>query len=100
MSEFYSSTDHFVVLPAIMLALFGCAVMLFEPLFRLEGTRRLLLLWIAMAGLAFTGWALAMQQRAIAGGAQFTAFNNSLVLDGFSMLFNWVFLFSAAIVLL
>ena len=30
MSEFYTSTDHFVLLPALLLALFGCATLLFD----------------------------------------------------------------------
>ena len=30
MGQFYTSTDHFVLLPAIMLALFGCAILLFD----------------------------------------------------------------------
>ena len=30
MSQYYTATDHFVLLPAIMLALFGCAVLLFD----------------------------------------------------------------------
>ena len=30
MNQFYTSTDHFVLVPAIMLALFGCAILLFD----------------------------------------------------------------------
>ena len=30
MSQFYTATDHFVLMPAIMLALFGCAILLFD----------------------------------------------------------------------
>lgn len=100
MSEYYNSTDHFVLLPAIMLALFGCAVMLFDGMFGPEGKQRRLLLWVSLAGLGFTAWALWNQQVAVAGGAQYTAFKGTLVLDGFAMLFNWIFLVCAAIVLL
>ena len=28
--SFYTSTDHFTIVPAIMLALFGCAILLFD----------------------------------------------------------------------
>jgi NADH-quinone oxidoreductase subunit N len=100
MSEFYTSTDHFVVLPAIMLALFGCAVMLFEFLLGDDPKQRRWLLLIALSGLAFTARALWMQQSAIAGGMRMTAFKESLVLDGFSLLFNWIFLFCSMIVIL
>ncbi len=100
MSEFYTSTDHFVVLPAIMLALFGCAVMLFEFLLSNDQKQRRWLLLIALGGLAFTARSLWMQQTAIAGGMRITAFKESLVLDGFSLLFNWIFLFCSVIVIL
>ena len=30
MSEFYTATDHFTIIPALMLALFGCAILLID----------------------------------------------------------------------
>ena len=30
MSQFYTATDHFTIIPAVMLALFGCAILLFD----------------------------------------------------------------------
>ncbi len=100
MSEYYTSTDHFVLLPAIMLALFGCAVLLFEFLLGQTDKQRRWLLALALAGLAFTGRALWMQQSAVATGMQFSAFKGTLVLDNFSLLFNWIFLICSAIVIL
>jgi NADH-quinone oxidoreductase subunit N len=100
MSEYYTSNDHFVLLPAIMLALFGCAVMLFEFLLGKVERQRLWLLGLALVGLGFTGRALWMQQSAVSSGMQFTAFNGTLVVDGFAMLFNWLFLICSFIVLL
>ncbi len=100
MSEFYTSTDHFVLLPAILLALFGCAVMLFEFLLGRDAKSRLWLLALSLAGLGFTARALWVQQSAVSGGLVLTAFKGTLVVDGFSMLFNWIFLFAAFIVLL
>jgi NADH-quinone oxidoreductase subunit N len=100
MSEFYTSTDHFVLLPAIMLALFGCAVMLFEFLLGEDPKQRRWLLAIAFLGLIFTARALWSQQVAVSGGMRLTAFRDTLVLDGFSLLFNWIFLACSAIVLL
>jgi NADH-quinone oxidoreductase subunit N len=100
MSEYYTSTDHFVLLPAIMLALFGCAVMLFEFLIGHTDKQRRWLLALTLAGLAFTGRALWMQQSAVGSGMQFTAFRGTLVVDGFSLLFNWIFLICSAIVIL
>jgi NADH-quinone oxidoreductase subunit N len=100
MSELYTSTDHFVLLPAIMLALFGCAVMLFEFLLGDDPKQRRWLLLVALGGLAFTARALWMQQSAIAGGMRITAFKETLVLDGFALLFNWIFLVCSTIVIL
>jgi NADH-quinone oxidoreductase subunit N len=100
MSEFYTSLDHFVLLPAIMLALFGCAVMLFEFLLSPGAQQRRWLLALAFIGLGFTGRALWMQQAAVNQGASFGAFHGAMVVDGFSLLFNWIFLAASAIVLL
>ena len=100
MSEYYTSTDHFVLLPAIMLALFGCAVLLFEFLVGSGAKQRRWLLALGLVGLAFTGRALWMQQSALNAGAQLSAFKGALLVDGFSLLFNWIFLATSAIVLL
>src|SRR4051812_6535186 len=98
MSEYYTSTDHFVLLPAIMLALFGCAILLFEFLIGAGPKQRRWLVALGFVGLAFTGRALWMQQAALNTGAQMSAFKGSLAVDGFSLLFNWIFLFTSAIV--
>lgn len=100
MSEYYTSNDHFVLLPSIILAMFGCVVMLFEFLLDKVARQRLILLGIALLGLGFTARALWMQQSAVSGGMQFSAFRGTLVVDGFSMLFNWLFLVCSLIVLL
>ena len=100
MSEFYTSTDHFVLLPSIYLAVFGCVVMLFEFLLDEADRRKHWLAGISLAGLAFTGWALWMQQGEVNKGIIHSAFHGTLVIDGFSMLFNWIFLATAAIVIL
>ncbi|HWQ55304.1 MAG TPA: NADH-quinone oxidoreductase subunit N [Bryobacteraceae bacterium] len=99
MSQFYTSTDHFVLIPAIMLALFGCATLLFD--FLVPRQRRFLLV-IVLAGLAFTGYGLYQQQSYLAasGFAELTAFNGSVTIDGFALFFNWIFLIAALIVVL
>ena len=74
MNEYYTSLDHFVLLPAIMLALFGCAVMLFEFLLSPGEKQRRWLLALAFIGLAFTGRALWMQQVAVNEGCQVRGF--------------------------
>lgn len=99
MSEFYTSTDHFVLIPAIMLALFGCATLLFD--FLVPHQRRFLLV-IALAGLAFTGYGLWQQQAYLSstGFAELSAFNGVVTIDGFALFFNWMFLLAALIMVL
>ena len=102
MSAYYTATDHFVLLPAIMLALFGCAVLMFDFwVFPNPKQRKWLLLFVVL-GLAFTGMALWRQQEFLStsGMAELTAFQGSLTIDGFALFFNWVFLAASLIVAL
>jgi NADH-quinone oxidoreductase subunit N len=101
MNQFYTATDHFVLLPAIMLALFGCAVLLFDFfVFRTREMRRWLVPF-AIAGLVFTGVSLFRQGQyiATAPGGEIAAFKGSLVIDRFALFFNWLFLGASALVL-
>ena len=100
MSPFYTSTDHFVLIPAIMLALFGCAVLLFDFLVFPEPRQRKFLLLFVALGEAFCGYGLWLQQSFLAaqGVAEISAFNGSVTIDGFAIFFNWIFLASALIV--
>jgi len=102
MSQFYTTTDHFVLVPAIMLALFGCAVLLFDFLVFPEPRQRKWLLIFMALGIVFTGAGLWRQQSFLASQNldELTAFGGSLVVDGFSLFFNWVFLAASLIVAL
>lgn len=93
MSQFYTSTDHFVLVPAIMLALFGCAVLLFDFFLFPEPQRRKRLVWFLFAGEIFTAAGLWRQQAFLAseGLPEITAFQGTLTVDGFSLFFNWIF---------
>jgi len=100
MNLFYTATDHFVLIPAIMLALFGCAVLLFDFLvFPEPHQRKFLLLFVAL-GEGFCGYGLWRQQSFLAteGIQEITAFNGTLTIDGFAIFFNWIFLAAALIV--
>jgi NADH-quinone oxidoreductase subunit N len=99
MSEFYTATDHFVLLPALMLALFGCAVLLFE--FLLPGRlQQRWLVGLTFAGLMLAGFALFRQHTFLAANdlRELSAFHGSLIVDRFSLFFNWMFLAASAIV--
>src|SRR5688572_18748544 len=101
MSQYYTATDHFVLLPALMLAMFGCFVLLFDFLFRPAEQRKWLLI-LTMAGLICTGGALLKQQMALDQQQlnEITAFGGTLVIDRFALFFNWMFLAASAVVAL
>ncbi|MBE7544360.1 MAG: NADH-quinone oxidoreductase subunit N [Bryobacteraceae bacterium] len=93
MSEFYTSTDHFVLLPALLLALFGCATLLFDFwVFPQAKQRKWLLLFLVM-GEVFAGIAYWRQQAFLnTHGGALTAFNGTLTVDQFALYFHWIFL--------
>lgn len=100
MSQFYTTTDHFVLIPALMLALFGCAILLFDFwVFPDPKQRKWLLLFVLLAEI-FTGFGLWRQWAFLraSGETQLTGFQGSLTIDGFGLFFNWIFVVSAAIV--
>jgi NADH-quinone oxidoreductase subunit N len=100
MSQYYSVTEHFVLVPAIMLALFGCAILLFDFWVFPEPKQRKYLLLFVILGETFTGYGLWKQQAYIAanGGAPLSAFQGSLVIDGFALFFNWIFIVATVLV--
>ncbi|MBK9170951.1 MAG: NADH-quinone oxidoreductase subunit N [Bryobacterales bacterium] len=109
MTPFYTATDHLVLLPAIMLAFFGCAILLLDhwapdimALFRAANPkdRKWLLPVFVLPGIAFTAYTLWRQQSYLAasGATDIQAFQGSLVIDGFSLFFNWIFLIASLIV--
>jgi NADH-quinone oxidoreductase subunit N len=101
MSQFYTSTDHFVLVPAIMLALFGCAVLLFDFFLFPEPKQRKYLIFFVALGIAFTGGAL-WRQHIYLGATHMplTAFGGALTIDAMALFFNWIFLAASLIVAL
>ena len=104
MSAFYTATDHFSILPAIMLALFGCAILLFDAFdaFFFGGARerRWLLLFVVMGEIG-AGVGLVKQTLYLAAGGPgslLEGFQGAIRVDHFSIFFNWVFLAAALLV--
>jgi len=102
MSQYYTATDHFVLLPALMLALFGCAVLLMDFLIPGKAAQRRWLVFFTLAGLGFAAAALVRQHLFLVDNnlRELTAFGGSLVVDRFAIFFNFIFLAAAAIVTL
>ncbi|HUO32669.1 MAG TPA: NADH-quinone oxidoreductase subunit N [Bryobacteraceae bacterium] len=99
MSPYYNSYDQFALVPAIMLAMFGCAILLFDFWVFPDPRQRKYLLIFLLLGEGFTGFSLVRQQSYLAAnGASLTAFHNSLVIDGFALFFNWIFIIATVIV--
>ena len=101
-SQFYTSTDHFSIIPAVMLALFGCAVLLFDFLiFPDPRQRKWLLIFVGLAE-AFTAHGLWKQHAWLAatGYPELTGFGGSVTVDAFGIFFNCIFLGAALLVAL
>src|SRR6478672_2574652 len=98
--EFYTANDHFVLKPALLMALFGCATLLFDLLFVDEASRRKLRPLSVVAAELFVGFALWGQQSWLTsnGLPSFSAFGGALTLDGFSLFFNWILAVATLIV--
>src|SRR5713226_2935360 len=101
LNQYYTGNDHFVVVPAILLALFACAILLLDTwIIPNPRNRKYLLLVFVFPGLAFSGfqlWRLQMFLSAT-GANEITAFHGSITMDGFALFFNWIFLLSSLIV--
>ena len=96
--SFYSANDHFTIIPALMMALFGCAILLFDFLvFPDPRQRKWLLIFVALAE-GFTAYGLIKQQSWIAANGQLDGFHGTVTVDNFSIFFNWIFLVAALIV--
>ncbi len=99
-NEFFSRQDLLLIKPPMLLALFGCGILLTD--FLHERGHKYLNAVTALLGLAFTGVQLYLIRRALsqAGLSEVSGFNGALVVDGFALFFNWIFLIATAIAVL
>jgi NADH-quinone oxidoreductase subunit N len=106
-SQYYTLTDHFTIMPAVMLALFGCAILLFDnlpffgPLFPDPRQRKYMPIFVVLAEI-LTGVALYRQSSWLAsnGMTSLDGFQGSVRVDGFGIFFNWIFVVAALVVAL
>ena len=101
-SQFYTLNDQFTITPAIILAMFGCAILLADFLLFPDPRHRKYLVFGVLAAEVFAGSGLWKQQDWLAthGATQFAGFSRSVLVDGFGIFFNWLFLAAAVIVAL
>jgi NADH-quinone oxidoreductase subunit N len=83
-----------------MLALFGCAVLLFDFFIFPKPEQRKWLIVFLVIGEVFTGAGLWRQGNFLSANslAEITAFNGTLTVDGFALFFNWLFIAIALVV--
>jgi NADH-quinone oxidoreductase subunit N len=98
MNQFYTGYDHFVLVPAVMLALFGCAILLFDFVVFPDPRQRKYLLFFLILGEGFAGFGLWQQQANLAASGPLQAFHGALVMDGLSIFFNWIFIAATLLV--
>ena len=100
MSQFYTSLDNYALLPATLLALFGCAALLFDFLVFDDASRRKLRPLVVVFAEIFVGIALYKQQAFLAsnGIPNFTGFGGALTIDGFGLFFNCILAIATLIV--
>lgn len=106
-AQFYNSTDHFTIVPALMLTLFGCAILLFDvlPFFGFSDPRQRkgLLLFVLFAEVfasygLWKQWQYVSTSGAVAGFPGAAQQFGSVTIDGFSIFFNSIFVIAALIV--
>ena len=82
----------------MMLALFGCAILLFDFVVFPDPRQRKYLLFFLILGEGFAGYGLWNQQANLLANGPLEAFHGSLIMDGFSIFFNWIFIAATVVV--
>ncbi len=99
-NEFFTRTDYFLITPAVLLALFGCGILLID--FFHEPRHKYLNAVTGLIGLGFTGVQLFRIHTFLDANnlSQVQGFQGALVVDGFALFFSWVFVLATAVVMM
>ena len=95
-SSFFTATDFFALKPAVLLCLFGCGILLTDFLLR-QGRWNA---FTALIGEGFVAVAVWQHFTDVSINSQRFALNDSLVIDGFSVFFNAIFVGSAVLAII
>ena len=98
--QFFHSQNHTLALPMIMLALFGCGILIIDLLVPEEW--KVFNAWTAFVGLAFSAAAVFQIHRHLGPDptAFFPGFNNTILVDRFAIYFFYLFIAAAMITVL
>ena len=98
MSQFYTSSDNFVLIPAQLMVLFGCAALLFDFLVFDYPFWRKLRPTLVVAAEIIIGWSLWRQKDWLAtnGLQNLSGLSGAVTIDGFSLFFNWIVVVATA----
>jgi len=101
MTPTFTATDFFALKPAILLCLFGCGILLTDFLVR-RTPWRALSAYLALAAELLVAVSVWQHQADLAANdiLQRSALNGTLLIDGFSVFFNWVFVLSTALAII
>ena len=95
----FTATDFFVLKPILLLSLFGCGILVLDFLIKDNRLRW----WNAMTALlgeGITAVAIWQHQQDLTLSSTVQGLGGSVVVDGFSVFFNWIFLGSAVLAIL
>jgi len=100
-AQFFTLGDIFTIMPALQLALFGCAILLFDAfeefLFGGPKYRRRMVI-LVLAAEVFAGMGLWKQHANMPADGLIAGFGGAVTIDGFAIFFNAIFLVAAVIV--
>jgi NADH-quinone oxidoreductase subunit N len=95
----FTATDFFVLKPILLLSLFGCGILILDFLIKDPRLR-----WwnavTALLGEIITGVAIWQHQQDLAVSSSVQGLGGAVVVDGFAVFFNWLFLGSAVLAIL
>jgi NADH-quinone oxidoreductase subunit N len=102
MSQFYTGNDNFALIPALLMALFGCATLLFDFLVFDSPSRGKLRPVLVVVAEIFIGVALWRQQDFLSasGMPNMQALSGAVTIDGFGLFFNAIIVVATVVVAL